>query len=1545
MLAVTGLVSGSVLAVSMVVGTPSALADPGPIQQRTAASFTADALPTVQIDGVAWSEAIVGNTVYVGGSFANARPAGSAPGQNQTPRGNLLAFDVRTGNLITTFAPNVNAQVTDVTASPDGSRVYIAGSFTQVDGQSRNRIAAYSTATGQLLSWAPYVDATVNALIATNSTVYVGGIFSNANGVARTRLAAFDATSGALTAWAPTADLDVHAMVFAPNTNNIVVGGAFTNLNGSPVYGVGAVDATTGNSVPWNANKTVQSYGTGAAFLSLTTDGTNVYGTAYNYYGTGNIEGAFAADPATGNIKWIEDCHGDTYQAYPVNGYLYTVGHPHFCANLGGWPVYSPWQFRHTMSFTANATGTLLHNSQSGYADLYGQPSPSIVDWFPDMDEGTYTGQSQAAWSVTGNGQYLVEGGEFPTVNGVAQQGLVRFAVPSIAPKKQGPLNSGWFARPSILATSPTTARVAWQANVDRDDKTLTYKVIRNGDTSHPVYTTTGDSEWWNRPMMGFIDSGLSPGTSYDYRLFINDGDGNTVAGDTVTVTTPTTTQSAYATDVQTDGANHYWRLGESSGSTGYDWTGLDDLTEYSGVSHGVTGAIANDTDQASGFDGTSNGYAVSPTQIAGPNTFSIEAWFKTTSTAGGKIVGFGNAASGLSSYYDRHVYMDATGKVYFGVYNNASYTIATPTSYNDGKWHQVVASLSGSGMTLFVDGLRIGYNTSTTIGQAYNGYWRVGGDNTWSGAKFFTGSIDDVAIYPSALTIQQVQKHYVDSGRTLNVPGSPTDAYGKAIYADSPDAYWRLNETSGTTAADTSPNLANGTYAGGYALGAATTVAPGTAVTFNGTTGTVGSVPAYANQKTYTEEAWFNTTTTTGGKVFGFGSSRSGNSANYDRQVYMLNTGQLVFGVNNGGTRVTITSASAYNDGKWHYVAASQGPSGMVLYVDGLPVGSNTTTGAQNYTGYWRVGGDANSWGGTSGYLKGTIDEAALYLRVLSGSQVLAHYKASPAEVNRVPSAAFTSTVTNLSGAFDGTGSNDPDGSIASYSWNFGDGTAAGVGATPTHAYAAAGTYTVKLTVTDNEGATASVTHTVTTTQPANQLPTAAFTSSVANHVASFNGTGSSDPDGTIASYSWDFGDGTAAGTGATPSHTYATAGTYTVKLTVTDDRGGTGSVTHTVTANTAPTASFTSTTSNLAASFDGTASADSDGTIATYSWDFGDGTAAGSGTTPSHTYAAAGTYNVKLTVTDNLGATGSVTHSVTVTSPGLPPTAQFTSTCTYGSCSFDGSGSTGNGGATIKTYAWDFGDGSTGSGATATHKYAADGTYSVTLTVTDSNARTAFITKSVVVTVLVAGDAFSRTVSGGWGTADTGGAWNVSPTSAFSVNGSEGKIVLSGPGAGPTASLDTVSLQNASVLLDLGTDAAPTGYGVFVNALLRRAGSNDYRIKVILQPGGVVHMAVSRVVSWSETTLQEVVVSGLTYTPGDRLRARLTVSGNGTTTLRGHVWKVGATEPTTDQISVTDSTAALQAPGSMAVQGYLSGSSTSPATVSIDNLAITSH
>ncbi|HTO01295.1 MAG TPA: PKD domain-containing protein [Microthrixaceae bacterium] len=179
----------------------------------------------------------------------------------------------------------------------------------------------------------------------------------------------------------------------------------------------------------------------------------------------------------------------------------------------------------------------------------------------------------------------------------------------------------------------------------------------------------------------------------------------------------------------------------------------------------------------------------------------------------------------------------------------------------------------------------------------------------------------------------------------------------------------------------------------------------------------------------------------------------------------------------------------------------------------------------------------------------------------------------------NQSPSASFSVSPSTgpepLPVTFDGSASADPDGSIVNYTWNFGDGTTA-TGVSTSKTFGNAGTYIVSLTVTDNRGSSTTTTRTVTVTpgQP-NQLPTASFTASLTSGQAplavGFNASASNDPDGSIASYAWNFGDGTTA-TGVIPSKTFLAGGTFVVALTVTDNRGGTASSTQTITVAAAP-------------------------------------------------------------------------------------------------------------------------------------------------------------------------------------------------------------------------------------------------------------------------------------------------------------------------------------------------------------------------------------
>ena len=333
-----------------------------------------------------------------------------------------------------------------------------------------------------------------------------------------------------------------------------------------------------------------------------------------------------------------------------------------------------------------------------------------------------------------------------------------------------------------------------------------------------------------------------------------------------------------------------------------------------------------------------------------------------------------------------------------------------------------------------------------------------------------------------------------------------------------------------------------------------------------------------------------------------------------------------------------------------------------------------------------------------------------------------------------------------SLSVAFTDPGVNDAP---WAYSIAWGDSSAAATGSTTsqstpiaaTHTYSAPGTDTVRVTVTDKDGAPGAGLL-VVTVAPTNHAPTAVaggpYSGTEATAV-SLDGRGSSDPDGDALTYAWSLGDGTSA-TGANPSHAYADNGTYTVTLTVTDARGAASApATTTVTvANAAPLVTAGPDQAvNLGAAYTLNATFSdpgvNDGPWA-YSIDWGDASPATTGSATSqanpiaatHSYAAPGTDVVRVTVTDKDGGAGSGQLTVTVTAVvNHPPTAAAGGpyTGTEGALvSFDGSGSADPDGDAL-TYAWNFGDGSGGSGVRPSHAYVDNGAFTVTLTVTDAH------------------------------------------------------------------------------------------------------------------------------------------------------------------------------------------------------------------------------
>ena len=226
------------------------------------------------------------------------------------------------------------------------------------------------------------------------------------------------------------------------------------------------------------------------------------------------------------------------------------------------------------------------------------------------------------------------------------------------------------------------------------------------------------------------------------------------------------------------------------------------------------------------------------------------------------------------------------------------------------------------------------------------------------------------------------------------------------------------------------------------------------------------------------------------------------------------------------------------YSDG---HDGICQGDSGGPMLVDGVIVGvaSWVRVGCNSYGAWGRLTNSMGDW----------------------ANQLIDEHSGEPSD----PTASFTAncSTTQPACSFDGSASADPDGSIASYAWKFGDGQT-GTGVTPSHTYGQAGKYTVELTVTDDDGRTAATTKEVTAGPgPVGGPPRASFTVFCQWAKCDFNGTGSTDPDNDIASYAWNFGDGQ-SGTAVTTAHTYPNRqSTYTATLTVTDRAGNRGTAT----------------------------------------------------------------------------------------------------------------------------------------------------------------------------------------------------------------------------------------------------------------------------------------------------------------------------------------------------------------------------------------------
>lgn len=224
----------------------------------------------------------------------------------------------------------------------------------------------------------------------------------------------------------------------------------------------------------------------------------------------------------------------------------------------------------------------------------------------------------------------------------------------------------------------------------------------------------------------------------------------------------PEGANTAYPAAVKAATPFTYWRLDDTK-TTAADSSGSERTGKIVGVTQSVPGAVTGNT--AVRTLGTSGSSVYRTAVTLPPREFSVQVWFNTTTTVGGKLLGRENTMTGLGTAFDRSLYMANDGRLSFGTYNTKLSTVTSTASYNDGNWHMATATQGSDGTRLYVDGVLVASGPATTAEGGY-GYWRLGGGNlkNWPlqpTSSWFTGALDEFAVYHSKLSAATIAAQY----------------------------------------------------------------------------------------------------------------------------------------------------------------------------------------------------------------------------------------------------------------------------------------------------------------------------------------------------------------------------------------------------------------------------------------------------------------------------------------------------------------------------------------------------------------------------------------------------------------------------------------------------------------------------------------------------------------------------------------------------------------------------------------------------------------
>jgi PKD repeat protein len=1150
----------------------------------------------------------IGNRVFIAGTFTSVSNAPNNGGQSYAQRF-LAAYDVTTGRFDTNFRPTFDRSVTEIEASPDGTRLYAVGRFNTVNGVTKRKVVALNPTNGAVITgFTANANAAATSVEATNTTVYIGGQFTTVNNVSRVGLAAVSATNGAVdTSFVNHLSggigvdglLTVQALKLTPDLGKLLVVHTGRQIAGQDRYGVGLIDTQSEQLLPWRTrlwDDNLQFVGgiqriyaadispDGSYFVVTSGSGGDrppINDTAVAYA----IDGGDDMQPL-----WISRLFDSVYSVAISDVAVYVGGHFNYMESPSApdpWPGLTNVGYGRGQGLAGYGLGDdIVIREHIGALD---PATGKALEWSPESNSF----EGNKAMLVMPQG--LVTGGDATT---------------------QGGFNVGRIAFYGFAAAPPSGA----------NETTITTPIegrVEEADVEFVVEGVATAASGVQRVQVEVIDR--------DTRQYLQDdlvSWGGFNAVDAETIASPGATTSAWAQTFTISGNRRLQILARTHAVNGsndsskavkkIETFGLTNPTPNTSITGPIgvvpsttfimTGTATDDSgvnainislrDSANRYlqdDGSAaavyNTIRVLPDVIGATSaTWSWEVTVPYEDEWSAEAIAVDDAGQadlrgGTRSWIVSSTAVPPTVAITSPAIVNPP-TPTAPISMAPGAPVTFSGSATDDAGLKFVE-IRL-RNTTTRENLASDGTWGVNSVLGWhrispldiSGASYNWSYTTPFNLVPGnyeflVQAVDDLNLTTPSSNRgslviNVSIPGdaapdgriSPTGTFENLVDLnlnlagtatdDIGVAGVRVSLRERQTGLFVQPN---GTLAGGFATLEATLGTP------NGTSTTWSLAVTLPSAGDYDVTAF---------AYDGSGqqdTSTSGATARY--RVFPGDSAPVsndnLFAPAEGGTftQSRIITSGRFEDNQ--QMAAVQ-----VAIRNDAGRYMNSAGGFTSTSESWRPAfmNSPGSPGSNFSYTSPILPEGTYTLFVRGVDQnglatnppVQRTVTVTAPAGNLPPVASFTTSCAENVCSFDARSSTDENAATLTYSWTFGQGSASGSGPVPSRTYTASGTYTVTLTARDEYGATGTATATVTIVEPSGNVAPVAVNNppSCVSLVCNFSAVGSADPNvGDTISYSWDFADGGPGSTSAAPSRTFPAPGTYTVVVTVTDGWG----------------------------------------------------------------------------------------------------------------------------------------------------------------------------------------------------------------------------------------------------------------------------------------------------------------------------------------------------------------------------------------------------